>query len=656
MTNEERDTSEGRGRIGRIVPKKLRTVLKTDVEAFTPAPKHPGWLNLASQRYAQAIAVAPRSGLLWLATWGGVLAWDRDRQDVYRRYSSEHGLAGNAVACLCVDRSDRPWAGHLEGGLSYFDGEHWQIYEGSDSETPGPTLRTQPVRAVCRGTRTGDIWAATADTVYYIVGPDEDPEPVIQDQNAAVEALALLADGDERVLLGNAWGLFRLERGHAPQPVAAEEIGACTALARDTAGQVWIGTPWGVHRLAEEGNTATDRIAPDAGAWVVDLAAGKQRVWVLTTTGLARIDGDCWQPVQWKVRRRDNDAVKQGRSGRDSRPVLRAIAPSTVDDFMWTGTDERLGAVWLIEDQEIVLALDYLPEHIEDGLNNLGRCITGAGDSSLWVGTAAGLLALESNGTWIEHPVGGDVRALCLAGPPASQKLWILSWPHGVGWLDESGVYARRRLKKGLPVALATGQDRYPYVLTSQGLWKLVLTGPKGNLLSLERVARGPEYSVRCLAQTPDSTWWLGTTEGVYRRVYGREDWVWQHEGGAGEPRRVGVNAMGVVDDGLWVATDSGLWAWKQGRWQQHPIDPQNSNMSVRALAPAGVPGALWLAREDGVVRYQPQSGPTLPFTLAESGLASLRVAGLLERAGVLWIVTQAGISRVDLAQVGEPW
>src|SRR5262249_41022605 len=65
----------------------------------TPPALYSGWVNHVSQRAVRAVAVGR---LLWAATWGGAASWDRRQGDVYQRYTAEHGLSGNAVACLCL--------------------------------------------------------------------------------------------------------------------------------------------------------------------------------------------------------------------------------------------------------------------------------------------------------------------------------------------------------------------------------------------------------------------------------------------------------------------------------------------------------------------------------------------------------------------------
>src|SRR5438067_8163351 len=106
-----------------------RVTAHVEAAAAEPEPVFPGWTSFTSQRSIRGMAVAPGSATLWLATWGGVIAWNRRDERVYRRYGSEHGLAGNGAACIGVDACGMAWVGCSEGGLCYFDGRRWHVYE-----------------------------------------------------------------------------------------------------------------------------------------------------------------------------------------------------------------------------------------------------------------------------------------------------------------------------------------------------------------------------------------------------------------------------------------------------------------------------------------------------------------------------------------------
>jgi len=587
-------------------------------EVLKPSPVHSHWANFASQRSVRAIAIAPQSHHLWLATWGGVLSWNRKEEQLYRRYSSEHGLAGNAVACICVDCTESPWVGHVEGGLSYFDGERWQAYDH---------LQDEFIRLVCSAGGSGGIWAAGTETVYRILGPDQPPTPVAQGDDGAVNALALLAEGDD-LLLGNAWGVFRLRTGQKPQPIARETIRHCTALTRDGDGGIWLSTPEAVYRL--DGEMPGGPLAPGQGdpvGRIVGLAAGKERIWVLTTAGLAHVTDNQWNPIPWPDEQEDG-------------PALRAIAAGIGDVYLWVGTDRLLAGVYVMG-SETRWDFDLLPSHSEDDLNNLGRCVTPIRkDDKVWIGTAGGLVAFGPGDKWTTSITESDIRALSLS-PTADDPLWILAWPQGVGRLISPDLPNFDLLQPpGLPVAVAAGQDGCPYVATGRALWQLDVPD------DLHEYAQDVPALVRCLTQTSDGVWWLGTTQGVYHLT--PEGWTL-----AGEqpgPLQAEVYGLTVVGDTLWAATEAGLWARRGEGWVLHGPESE----AVWALAPASRADSFWLARRDGILYYDSTDGTmSEPYTLFNSGLSSRRVTALAEINGDLWVITQAGISRLELSQGG---
>lgn len=608
------------GRITHYTEEHHRITARIEAEVLEPA--YPGWTNFVSQHSVREIAVAPQSRRLWLATWGGVLSWSPREELLYRRYSSEHGLAGNAVACICVDQVEHPWAGHVEGGLSYFDGQRWRVYDH---------LQLESIRAVSRAVNSGGIWAAGMDTVYHIPKGDQPPALVAPRRHtAAVEALALLDTGN-KLLLGNAWGLFALQMDKEPVPLAQNTIKTCTALTRDRNGDVWVGTPEGVYRL--DGETPVGPIAPERTETigrVLGLAASRDRIWVLTTTGLAQVIDNHWLSVPGVP---------------EPHPALHTIAASPDEAYLWVGTDRLLAYVQSQGQAAPVWNMDWLPAQPEDKLSNVGRCVVQQGfNGRVWVGTAGGLVAFQPNGKWTLHEDGGDVRALNVARSEANsmtpETLWVLAWPRGIGrWANPDWIDFRGPQPTGLPTALAVGRDGHPYLLAGCALWRLASD-------ELKEVTRTVPTTARCLAQTPDGQWWLGATQGVYRLVSGEWELVGEQPG----PLQAGVRALAVLHGQLWAATEMGLWMRRGEKWEPYDAVPDDNLWDVRALAPASSNSALWLARQDRVVRYDPATRmQSIQYTRANSGLGSCRVTALAEIDGDLWIVTQAGISHIKL-------
>lgn len=585
-------------------------VALTESQVLEPTPAYPDWMNLVAQRSVRAIAIAPKSRHVWMTTWGGVLSWRQREESIYYRYSSEHGMASNSVACLCIDELERPWIGHDEGGLSYFDGEHWRVSK---------YFQNEPVRALARA-GADTLWVAIANAIYQIdINDEQKPLPVAIAQDGSASVVTLLPDGHE-LLVGNQIGLFRLSRGGAAVRIEPETINGCVGLARDGRGQVWIATAHEIFQLAN-GQGVSSPVYSGEGGRVKAISAGHERLWILSAEGISQTKDKIWRPLPL--------------SGEATAPALHAIAASSNDNHLWVGTDRVLSSVYYGPDGQASWDYDTLPQHPEDQLSNLGRCAAATqSDGRVWIGTGGGLVICEDADKWSVDATRGDVRALCVADyDPADvrcETVWMLSWPDGIICQGQ-----RVPVPAGVPISLARGRHGAAYALTSKGIWRL------GN--QIKQVAEAPPLAPHCCAQTADGHWWVGTLQGVYEYTKGK----WRRASAAPGPRLAEVNALAIVHKQLWAATENGLFVRAGDGWIEH----NDHDLSfVRVLAAAGDREKLWLALADGIVRYDPVNRTIdKPYTTFEHGLASRRVTAMVESGGNLWIATEAGISRLKL-------
>jgi ligand-binding sensor domain-containing protein len=311
------------------------------------------------------------------------------------------------------------------------------------------------------------------------------------------------------------------------------------------------------------------------------------RVWVASSNGVGMYDGG-----QWRRWQREGELLdfQIGQLIEDPDGRLWALpqyggTPSVVDPA--TGRAEM--APGLAEFRVYALAF--------------ARDVT-------WAGTSDGLLRLK----------GGSQRLLNqAAGLPADEVTTLLATPDTL-WIGTVGGLAGYDLRTeqitGTVQALG-GQVVDAMLLAPDGaLWVGSHWGDEGSHMALYRFA-GTEHRrwsngetpfgadrswVRALAADNDGGIWASLSNGVHR-------WdgnTWAEWTGAGGGPTNDIFAFLMHDDAMWAAGDSsrGIYGWNsRDGWQR-----------IRARAATGVinamkvirDGALWLATNDGLLRYGP--------------------------------------------------
>lgn len=608
--------------------------------AQEPKPVYAGWQSITSQSEITALAL-DRSGRIWAGTGGGVLLWDKHTGGSYLRFGPVHGLGGSAVSCLTLDRNELPWVGHPEGGLSRFDGQRWWPYTH---------LQQEPVRAIAAAAQFG-LWVATEAAIYLLPlsqPGQNDPEPIKiagAEATEAVDAQALLDDGDG-VYLGNSWGLFRLsaQAGVAPQVILS--VG-CNALVRDTQRHIWAGTLEGITCIDKPKRNYAPPII-QVGWRVLGLAVGRNRIWALTlgwpTNRLAQVT---MQMGDWQWLDPLPDAVEP----------IRTIAALPSDARLWLGTDRQIMYVEPQPSVPLFWSGPVLAEHQHDKLSNLAQAVIGCQDSpNVLIGTQAGLLELTpgeerlnillQDDTHLQDNIHCLAQAIGPATPTRASTIWVARWPSDIVPILPLQLPVQIGPDLGLVLAIAPDTAGHLHVLTTHGLRSIAN-------LAEPLVRHAPPYTVHALVQTSlnGSSWWAATSQGLYRWRAGDSEWTL--EGSLDGPGQSLVSSLLVhaASGVLWVATDTGLWVWNGIRWTPRtlPLESHSIELPLRALA-AAADNWFWLADAQGVIHYNSLTGETRErFTPFNSGLGSRRVVALLQHAGYLWVITQAGISYLAL-------
>jgi ligand-binding sensor domain-containing protein len=593
---------------GAIAEYRATIAIYPESAVLEPDPAFERWTTFVSHRAVRAIAVGDQSRIVWIATWGGVLAWNRTDEHVYRRYSSEHGLAGTP-SCIAVSDDDRAWVGHAEGGLSWFDVGRWYPYD---------YFRDEPILAIAAA-RGGRMWVATPDAVA-IVERGQRPVEIVRGNASCADAVALLADGDG-VLVGSPSGLFRVSERTAVTQVSADEIYECTALARDPSGAVVVGTPTGVV-IGEM------RVAPNDGdAAVVNLAPSRGGTWVLTRSGVSRIEDGLWRAIGPMP-----DDVAAPR-------VLAVARPN--DDYLWVGTDDLVSGVRPVGDSPWDVGV--LPHHAEDVLSNLGRCGEADEFGRIWIGTGGGLFVGHSNGTWSFDAELGDVRSVMLSGGGVygPKFMWVLAWPAGLHRVAMPGhALEPIALPPGLPRSLVPGYKSRALAWVGDAVWHFDDGAPRAEVFHVPPDAR-------IVVQAPGLTWYVGTDHGLFRYDPVRYNWSLVPEFGVSA-----VTALATIVVWLFAGTNGAFWMLDDRGWRK--LELRHAGVAwtepVTALGLASDYNTIWVACGGRVARCATEDGTVLEvYDRFDSGVCGNVITAIVETDGMLWVVSRTGIARHTL-------
>lgn len=611
----------------------------------------PAWRAYGAQRHVCAASVDRNRACIWLATWGGVIAW-YPGQDVAVRYTSDHGLVGNATRAIVVDEAGVVWAAGREGGLAYLlpeDDEIWRPYQDA-VVWQTPLAWTVSAMAARPG---GGVYVALRMShhpsgVGSLDAPGNDLHWLIRD-GLAVRDVSVLVSGDHNNLwIGNAWGAHVYRDGAVTSDALDGRRVTALALAWD--GDVWAGTDRGLYRLrtGQPAGVSYQRVADDLSSMILsldfDLETGD--LWAATPYGVGRVYGGAWQPVRNPPPGQPACVLTPGTDGAGGLPPALVLA----EDHVWVGASTGLYRVGMGRHRAL------LAPSPEDGLSNSVQAICVAA-SGVWAGAARGLARFDED-RWRGYDVDAlpveDVRALL---PGTGDTLWLGSGASGLYRLAGDFYLGDHPLDE--PVIALGGDGDRVWAATDRGVLRLDDDGVTWVRLSyLDEALAGCVIRALCYCP-PDAAGhparlWVGTSDGlfVYDPALNLGDWV------GGDLVNAPVYALAQATlDGLsagevWAATASGLYALPSGR--------QLYAGAVTALAFDPAPGSrVWLGTASGLIEGlmdDMEDGivvkPGKVWTSANGGLASNVVTALavhgLDGRFVVWIGTATGISRFE--------
>lgn len=271
-----------------------------NVENYTHQPDQPSSISHSSVLTIHQ----DTQGRFWLGTENGLNLFDADT-GTFHRYppGADTGLTAKAVLSIAQYDDQTLWVGTWSGGLFAFD-LNTRTFRPLDMRPPGSN---QPksffVWDILQDSQ-GDMWIATefegvgrylrAEARFEFLQHDEnDPNSL-----ASNFAWSLLEDRHKDIWIATQGGLNQWHR----QEKRTERVGEggvltsrrLTSLMEDTDGDIWIGSQDKGAFLYRRGHNRFQHLGAAQGMPSLSVSGmlqdREERVWLLTTNGLVRLD------------------------------------------------------------------------------------------------------------------------------------------------------------------------------------------------------------------------------------------------------------------------------------------------------------------------------------------------------------------------------
>ena len=608
--------------------------------------------------------------------------------DQWVTYTTQDGMAGSKFHDLLVASDGSLWAASLDGGVSRYDGEGWESFTVADGLASAVAQRL--VEAA-----DGSIWVT--GVYPLAAGVSQFRNGVWTGYNAqnglaSVEAHDMIAASDGSVWVATRSGVSR--HSHGTWQSFTREDGLVNnialSLAEDTTGAIWIGTSDGVSRytggswqafgkgdglhgsysyyvaalsdgsvwvcsIDRSGRSGLSRydgttwqsftadVLPETltpivegveGSWVTSIVEGVEgSVWVGTTGGVARYDGDGWEQF----------SSEEGLRGRIV-PLPGGLLQAS-DGTIWVATDgeeeqgDGLGGVSRFD------GTSWRSFSAGDGLaSNIVYAIAEGIDGSIWVGSSGGVSQFV--GGWKAYGIDDGLGDEWVFGlhQVVDGSVWAVH-KEGVsrfdgsewtGFTDESGLPA------GAVVDVLVAADGSFWIAAEGGVGRYA--DGRWDTYPLADVSAGGEIGgpltgdpYDCLLECPEGVIWLATTRGLGRFADGDWQVTTTDDGLVGN--RVN-DLMCARDASVWVTTNEGVGRFDGRDWESWSPDDGLPGFQAFMIV-EGADGAIWVGMSPGVSRFD---GSDWFSYSREDGLGALLVLDLLAASdGSIWAIPLEG-------------
>ena len=374
--------------------------------------------SIGIPRATEAHLYVDRHGSVFVSTVSGIVVLAGGRRT---NIDARHGLPADPSGPMLIDREDLLWIGTDGGGLVRRLGHgEWSAWKKEDG------LLRNSVWAIDRA-RNGNVWVGTNGGLN-ILDPVGRVKRTWANRNGLPgdRVLSILQDPHGDVWVGtdtNAISRFNNDGGllHSYSSSSGFHADRVSAMALDRMGRLWAIGMGGCFRTRlplDQGSIAFERMdipgIPSSAYFRDILVDDSGLVWIASSRGLARFDGEKWRTLTLRdgLQSLDLGVVAQSQGSiwiayRDALGMTRLQGPelTPVHVSMQNGlhsnqiyaiAPDHKGRLWISTDAGVDVLENAKWKHLgsEDGLiwnDTDSLALHVDSDDNVWIGTSAGL-------------------------------------------------------------------------------------------------------------------------------------------------------------------------------------------------------------------------------------------------------------------------
>ncbi len=554
----------------------------------------------------------------------------------FANYSLNEGLSQSVVNCIFQDSKGFIWIG-TQNGLNRFDGETFEVYRFSPSDTG--SISNNWIYAVSEDAE-GNLWIGTKGGLNRYVRERDIFEGI--DYNTGFEQDVTLysynniclKNGNILISTSPVISIFDFKTDQFLHFTSGEEYDGAVKdvkipVMEDVEGNIWIGSTVGLSKFQIKSHDFVEFTFLNRKRDTIEEANvtalfqdSRKRIWAGTTTGLFQLSesGNCFKEVQFQLL-----------SGKyfSFDHCVRSILENREGNLI-VGT-EGAGLFVLSENPDEKYSIQsYNSENSTIG-HNIVQSLLIDKSENLWIGTLSGIsktdlkrnnfkLYRNSNApnstNLLDNVIGGMLKN-------DDGILWIGNWGQGLNLVNPE----------------TNEVEHFSSEL-------------KGNHYL-------PNDFVHVIFKDADKNIWLGTRDGIF--IYNKSansfvEWD-RFFGNSNLPVLDNIRIYQIIQDrqkNYWIGTSNGLYKVNLEKSEvevfRQQMDESNrisANLIYSLLEDSD--GLIWIATISGLDVYNPLSKTLQSYNKSEDGLTSDFVISLCEdRLGRIWIGTNAFINIFD--------